>query len=92
MSTMIFVVSLQMWYLSSLGQQSQAGPYLRSCAAEEMKSAITDVSYEASLTPILKQIHSMAIVSRFNLTVSHTMASYTVADFPFLQDAHSRMA
>jgi hypothetical protein len=29
-----------------------------------MKSAITEVSYAASRTPILKPIHSMAIVSR----------------------------
>ncbi len=89
MSVMIFVVSLPMWRLNLFGQQSPGAPYWRSCAAEGMKSAITDVSYAASQTPILKLIHSMEIVSRLNLTVLRTMAS---ADCPLLQDAHRRMA
>jgi hypothetical protein len=92
MSTMIFVVFLQMWCLSLFGQQSQAAPFSRSCAAEEMKSAITDVSHAASRTQILKSINSMAIVSRFNLTVLRTMSSYAAADCPFRQDVHCRMA
>ena len=58
MSAMIFVESLSMWRLSLFGQQSPAAPYWRSCAAEEMKSAITDVSYAASQTLNLKLIHS----------------------------------
>ncbi len=43
MSAMIFVVSLQMWRSSLFGQQSPAAPNWKSCATEEMKSAITDV-------------------------------------------------
>ncbi len=34
----------------------------------------------------------MAIISRFNLTVLRTMASYAAADCPIRQDAHRRMA
>ncbi len=64
---MIFILSLQMWRLSLFGQQSPAAPYWRSCAAEEMNSAITDVSYAASQIPNLKSIHSKAIVSSFIL-------------------------
>ena len=69
MSTMIFVVSLPMWCLSifKFGQQSPATPYWRNCPAEEMKNAITDVSYAASQTLNLKLIHSKAIVSRLIL-------------------------
>jgi hypothetical protein len=67
MSAMIFVVSLPIWRLSLFGQQSPAAPYWRSCAAEEMKSAITDVSYAASQTLNLKPIHSKAIISRLIL-------------------------
>jgi hypothetical protein len=89
MSAMIFVVSLPVWSLSFFGQQSPAAPYWRSCSAEVMKSAIIDVSYAASRTPILKLIHSMTIVSRFILPVLRTIAS---ADCPFRQDAHPRMA
>jgi hypothetical protein len=63
---MIFVVSLPMLRLSLFGQQSPAAPYWRSCAGEEMKSAMTDVSYAASQTLILKPIHSKAIVSRLD--------------------------
>jgi hypothetical protein len=67
MSAMLLIVSLPMSCLSLFGQQSPAGPYWRSCAAEEMKSAMSDVSYAASqtLTRNLKPIHSKAIVSRF---------------------------
>ncbi len=57
MSTMIFVVLLPMWRLSSYGEQSPATPYWTSCAAEEMKSAFTDVSYGASQTLNLKLIY-----------------------------------
>ncbi len=58
-----------------------------------MKSAITDVSYTASQTLNLKQIHSKVIVLRLNLnlTVLCTVASYTAADCYIRQDAHSRM-
>jgi hypothetical protein len=93
MSAMIFVVSLPMWRLSLFGQQSPAAPYW-SCASEEMKSAMTDVSYAASQTQILKLIHSKAIVSRLDLylTVKCTMTSYAAADCHFWQDAHRRMA
>ncbi len=58
MSAMIFVMSLQLWHLSLFGQQSPDTPYWKSCTAEEMKIAITDVSYAASRTLILKLIHS----------------------------------
>jgi hypothetical protein len=94
MSEMIFVESQPMWRLSLFGQQSPAVPYWRSCTAEDMKSAITDVSYAASQTLNLKPIHSKAIVSRLNLnfTVLCTMASYAAADCHFGQDAHRRMA
>jgi hypothetical protein len=94
MSVMIFVVSLPMLRLSFFGQQSPAAPYWRSFAAEEMKSAITDVSYAASQTLILKPIHSKAIVSRLDLylKVLCTMMSYAAADCHFRQDAHRRMA
>jgi hypothetical protein len=85
MSAITFVVSLQMWRLSLFGQQSPAVPYLRSCSAEEMKSASLT---SAMLHPILKPIGLMAIVSRFDLTALHTMASYAAADCPFRQDAH----
>ncbi len=67
MSAMIFVVSLPMWRLSLFGQQSPTAPYWKSCAAKEMKSAFTDVSYAASQTLHLKPIYSKAIVSRFIL-------------------------
>jgi hypothetical protein len=91
MSAMIFVVSLPMWRLSLFGQQSTAAPYSTSCAAEEMKCSITDVSYAASQTVILKLIYSMAILSRLNLnlTVLRTMGSCAAADCPFQQDEHS---
>jgi hypothetical protein len=95
MSAMNFVVSLPMSRLSLFGQQSPAAPpYWRICAAEEMKSAMTDVSYAASQTLILKQIHSKAIVSRLDLYLTEmcTMTSYAAADFHFVQDAHRRMA
>ncbi len=94
MSAMIIVVQLPMLRLSLFGQQSPAAPYWRSCAAEEMKSAITDVNYAASQTLILKLIHSKAIVSRLDLylTVLCTMTSYAAADCDFRQDAHHRMA
>jgi hypothetical protein len=96
MSAMIFVVSLPMWpgRLSLFGQQCPAAPYWRSCAGEEMKSAITDVSYAASQTLILKPIHSKAIVLRLDLylTVTCTMTSYAAADCHFQQDAHRPMA
>ncbi len=65
MSAMIFVESLPMWRLSLFGQQSPAAPYWRRCTAEEMKSAITNVSYVASEALNLKPIHSKVIVSRF---------------------------
>ncbi len=92
MSATIFVVSPLMWSLSLIGQ-NQAAPYWSSCAAEEMKSAITDVSYAASQTPILKLIHSTAIISRLNLnlTALRTLASYAAADRHFRQDAHRQM-
>ncbi len=67
MSAMIFVVSLPMWRLSLFGQQSPAAPYWRSCSAEEMKSAITDVSDAASQTLNLKLIHSKEIILRLIL-------------------------
>jgi hypothetical protein len=70
MSAMIFVVSLPMKHLSLYWQQSPSAPYWRSCAVEEMKNAITNVSYSASQTLILKQIHSKAIVSRLNLNLT----------------------
>jgi hypothetical protein len=91
---MIFVVSLPMSRLSLFGQQSPAAPYWRSCAGEEMKSAMTDVSYAASQTLILKLIHSKVIVSRLDLylTVMCRMTSYAAADCHFWQDAHRRMA
>ena len=94
MSVMVIVGSLQMWRLSFFGQQSPAAPYWRSCAAKEMKSAITDVSYAASQTLILILIHSMAIVStlNLNLTVMCTRTSYAAADCHFRQDAHRQMA
>jgi hypothetical protein len=44
---------------------------------------ITDVSYAASQTPILKPIHPMVVVLRSNLPVLRTMAS---SDCPFQQD------
>ncbi len=47
MSAMTFVVSLPMSRSSLFGQQSPAAPYWRSCAGEEMKSAMIDVSYTA---------------------------------------------
>jgi hypothetical protein len=77
MSAMIFVVSLPMWRLSLFGQQSPAAPYWRSCAAEEMKSDITNISYAASQPLNLKLIHSKAIVLRLNLyfTVLCTLTS-----------------
>jgi hypothetical protein len=77
MSAMIFVVLLPMWRLSLFRQQSPAAPYWRSCAAEEMKIAITGVSYAASQTLNLKPIQSKAIVSRLNLyfTILCTMKS-----------------
>jgi hypothetical protein len=50
-----------------------------------MKGAITDVSYAASQTLNLKQIHSKSIVSRFILyfTKSCIMTSYAAADCHF---------
>jgi hypothetical protein len=66
MSAMIFVVSLPMSRSSLFVQQSPFAPYWRSCAGEEMKSAMSDVSYAASQTQILKPIHSKAIVSRLD--------------------------
>jgi hypothetical protein len=80
--------------LSLFGQQSPAAPYWRSCAAEEMKSSMTVVSYAASLTLILKPICSKVIISRLDLylTVMCTMTSYAAADCHFWQDAHRRMA
>jgi hypothetical protein len=79
---MILVVSLPMWRLSLFGQQSPATPYWRSCAGEEMKSAMTDVSYAASQTLILKLIHSKAIASKLYLylTIMCTMTSFAAAD------------
>jgi hypothetical protein len=80
MSAMIFVESLPMWLLNFFEQQSPAAPYWMNCAAEEMKSAITDsdVSYAASQTLNLKPIHSKVIILRLNLnlTVLCTMTSY----------------
>ncbi len=58
MSAMIILVSLPMSRLSLFGQQSPAAPYWKSCAAKEMKCALTDVGNVASQTLILKQIHS----------------------------------
>jgi hypothetical protein len=83
MSAMIFVVSLPMSCLSLFGQQSPAAPYWRSCTVEEMKSAMTNVSYAASQTLILKLTHSKAIVSRLDLylMVMYTMTSYAAADY-----------
>ncbi len=71
------------WSVSLFGQQIPAAPYWRSCAAKGMKSAITDVSYAASLIPILIKINSMAIVSRFSFPALRTMAS---SGCPFQQD------
>jgi hypothetical protein len=53
-----------------------------------------NVSYAASLTQILKPIHSKAIVSRLDLylTVMCSMTSYAAAGCHFRQDAHRRMA
>jgi hypothetical protein len=45
MSAMIFVVSLPMSRSSLFVQQSPLALYWRSCAGEEMKSAMSDVSY-----------------------------------------------
>jgi hypothetical protein len=94
MSAMIFVVSLPMSRSSLFVQQSPFAPYWRSCVGEEMKSAMSDVSYAASQTHVPKPIHSKAIVSRLFLflTVMCTMTSYSAADCHFLQDAHCRMA
>jgi len=94
MSTMIFIVSRPMPRSSLFVQQSPSAPYWRSCAGEEMKSAMIDVSYAASLTQIVKPIHSKAIVSRLDLylTVLCLMASYAAADCHFRQDAHRRTA
>ncbi len=98
MSVVIIVESLPMWCLSLFGQQSPVTPYWRSClatcAAEEMKSAITDVTYAAFQTLNLKPIHFKAIVLRLNLnlTVLCTMASYSAADCHLRQDAHGQMA
>ena len=91
---MIFVVSLPMSRSSLFVQQSPSAPYWRSCTVEEMKSAMIDVSYAASQTQILKSIHSKAIVSRLDLslTAMRTMTSYAAADCHFQQDAHRRMA
>jgi hypothetical protein len=92
---MIFVESLSMSRSSLFVQQSPFAPYWRSCAGEEMKSAMSDVSYAASQTQIPKPIHSKAIVSRLFLffTVTCTMASYPAAPhWHFRQDAHRRMA
>ncbi len=91
---MICVVSLPMSRSSLFVQQSPSAPYWWSCAGEEMKSAMIDVSYAASQTQILKPIHSKAIVSRLDLflTVMCTMTSYTAADCHYRQDAHRRMA
>jgi hypothetical protein len=90
MSAMIFVVSLSMWHLSLFVQQSPAALYWRSCAAEELNNAITDVSYAASQTLNLKLIHSKAIVSRFILffTLLCNMTSQPASDCHFRQDAH----
>jgi hypothetical protein len=74
MSETIIVVSLPMLCLSLFGQQSPAAPYWRSYASEGMKNAITDVIFAASQTPILKLIRSMAIASKFNLTILLTIA------------------
>ncbi len=48
MSAAIVVVYLQMWRLSSFGQQNQAASYWKSCCAVETRSAITNVSCAAS--------------------------------------------
>ncbi len=66
MSAMMFVTSLPIWRLSLFGQLSPAAPYWRSLAGEEMISAITDASYAAFQTLILKRIHSKAMALRFN--------------------------
>ncbi len=94
MGAIIFVMLLPMSSLSLFGQQSPAAPYWRSCAAEEMKSAMTNVSFAAAQTLILKPMYSKAIVSRLDLylTVLCTMTSNAAADCHFLQDAHRRMA
>ena len=94
MCAMIFVVSLPMSRSSLFVQQSPFAPCLRSCASEEMKSAMSDVSYAASQAQIPKPIHSKAIVSRLYLflTVMCTMTSYAAAHGHFRQDAHRRMA
>ncbi len=76
-AVVIFVILLQLWCVSLFGQQSPTAPYSRSCVTEEMKSAITDVSYAASRTPILKLINSMAIILMFNLTgIAHNGLSW----------------
>ncbi len=87
---MIFVVSLPMWRLSLFVQQSPAAPYWRSCTAEKMNSAITDVSYAASQTLNLKPIRSKAIVSRFilNFVLLCKMTSQPAAHCDFRQGAH----
>jgi hypothetical protein len=94
MGAMIFVESLPMWQLRLFGQLSPAAPYWRSCAAEEMKIAITNVSYAASQIINLKTIHLEAIISKLNLnlTVECTIASDAAAVCHFWQDAHRRMA
>ncbi len=53
MSVMIFVVSLQKvaFELIRTAEPSRPGAYSRSCAADEMKSAIINVSYAASRFP-----------------------------------------
>ncbi len=91
---MIFAVSLPMSRSSLFVQQSPSAPYWRSCAGEEMKNSMSDVSYAASQTQILKPIHSKAIVSRLYLffMVMCTMTSYAAAHCHFRQDAHRRMA
>jgi hypothetical protein len=78
---MICVVSLPMSRSSLFVQQNPSAPYWRSCAGEEMKSAMIKVSYAASQTQILKLIRSKAIVSRLDLflTVMCTMTSYAAA-------------
>ena len=91
---MICVVSLPMSRSSLFMQQSPSAPYWRSCAGEEMNSAMIDVSYAASQTQILKPIHSKATVSMLYLflTVMCTMTSYAAAACHFRQDAHRRLA
>jgi hypothetical protein len=94
MSAMIFVVSVPMSRSSLFVQQSHSSQYWRSCAGEEMKSAMSDISYTASHTQIPKPIHSNAIVSRLYLflKVMCTMTSYAAADCHFRQDAYRRTA